>query len=92
MKTPPLLIDCNDAITWLNQIKANTMMSVSEAMQRANHNGLMIKRINPASTQWIVTLVEWTREQCHKFRYITDDLEDAVIEGAKMRRDAAKYV
>lgn len=67
------------------------MLTLCEAMQRANVNGCVIKRDNSASTQWVVTLIEWTREQCHKFRYITDDLEDAVIQGSKIRKDAAKY-
>ena len=66
------------------------MMTLKEAMQRNNVNGVVMKRSNPASTQWIVTLSEWTMEQCHKFRYITDDIEDAVIIGSKLRDDATK--
>ena len=61
------------------------MMTVREAMQRAELNGICIRRENAASTNWIVTLQEWTREQCHKWRYITDDLEDAVMCGGAMR-------
>jgi hypothetical protein len=68
------------------------MLTVTEAMQRANINGVSIRRHNSASTSWLVTLIEWTNVQSHKFRYITDDLEDAVITGSKMRLDAAKYV
>lgn len=67
------------------------MLTVSEAMQRANQNGCVIRRANSASTDWVVTLIEWTKEQCHKFRYVTDDLEDAVIQGSKIRMNAAKY-
>lgn len=67
------------------------MLTVNEAMQRANLNGCVIRRDNRASTEWVVTLIEWTREQCHKFRYTTDDLEDAVIQGSKIRQHAAKY-
>lgn len=60
-------------------------MTLQEAMQRNNVNGVVMRRANPASTQWIVTLTEWTREQCHKFRYITDDIEDAVLSGSYLR-------
>lgn len=67
-------------------------MTLREAMQRAEMNGVDIRRENNASTCWVVTLREWTREQCHKFRYITDDLEDAVMCGSDMRHKHHFYV
>jgi hypothetical protein len=68
------------------------MLTVCEAMNRARMNGLNIRRLTPASVDWVVTLQEWDELTCFKHRYITDDLEDAVIEGSKMRVNAAKYL
>lgn len=64
------------------------MMTLQEAMQRNRLNNVVMRRVNPASTQWVVTLSEWTKEQCHKFRYITDDIEDAVLNGSFLRSKA----
>lgn len=61
------------------------MMTIGEAMQRNEINGVRMYRKDKASTLWIVTLREWSANQCHKFRYITDDLEDAVLAGSDLR-------
>jgi hypothetical protein len=61
------------------------MMTVREAMQRCELNRVRIKRTG-YGTEWLVTLVEWTRKQIDEAGYYTDDLEDAVLTGAAMRR------
>lgn len=61
------------------------MMTVREAMQRCEINRVRIKRTG-YDNEWIVTLVEWTAKQVERMAYVTDDLEDAVLTGAKMRR------
>lgn len=64
-----------------------TMLTVSEAMQRARQYGIRIKRACQGSTEWLVTLEEWNKETCIRAGYFTDDLEDALFSGMKMRRD-----
>lgn len=59
------------------------MLTVAEAMQRARHNGVNIRR--SGNLEWRVTLEEWTRNVCETSAYYTDDLEDAVLTGAAMR-------
>lgn len=64
------------------------MLTVREAQQRNAANGVIMRRANPGSTEWRVTLAEWTRDMCERAAYFTDDLEDAVLTGASMRRKA----
>lgn len=64
------------------------MLTVREAKQRCEVNRVRISRTG-FGTEWRVTLAEWTREQVNRLAYFTDDLEDAVLTGSRLRRDAA---
>ncbi|QPC44923.1 hypothetical protein HW532_20820 [Kaustia mangrovi] len=64
-------------------------MTVREAMQRCAVNRVRIKRTGYDS-EWRVTLNEWTGRKAKDCAYFTDDLEDAVITGARMRREAER--
>ncbi len=59
------------------------MLTRHEAYQRCQINGLTLKRV--LGWKWLVRLNEWKDED--KRTYITDDLEDAVLTGAFMRRN-----
>ena len=67
------------------------MLTVCEAMQRCQVNGVHIRRVRGTINDWSVTLREWSDYQCGMFAQIVDDLEDAVITGSKMRANAKKY-
>lgn len=62
------------------------MLTLKEAMARAALYGVIIRRSNPASTEWRVTLVEWPTDE--KRSYYTDCLEDALLTGMAMRNKA----
>lgn len=64
------------------------MLTVREAMQRCTINQVRIKRTGFGG-EWLVTLIEWTAKQRDAMGYYTDDLEDAVLTGAKLRHNAA---
>jgi hypothetical protein len=68
-----------------HELRAFNMMTIGEAMQRCEINNVSIRRVDKASTVWVVTLKEWSANQCQKFRYMTDDLEDAVLNGGFLR-------
>lgn len=63
------------------------VMTQREARQRAEVNNARI-RFNREWGEYIVVLNEWTKEECDRKAYHTDDLEDAVLTAGKMRRDA----
>lgn len=62
------------------------MLTLREAMARAALYGVVIRRSNPASTEWRVTLMEWRSDEAKA--YYTDDLEDALLTGMAMRNKA----
>lgn len=63
------------------------MMTVAEAMNRCRVNGVRLQRTGSRG-EWLVTLANWTAQQVAILGYTTDDLEDAVIMGGKLRRNA----
>lgn len=67
------------------------MLTICEAMQRCQVNGVRIERHPIKAGWWCVTLIEWKEYERVMFSYFTDDLLDAVIEGSKMRKNASKY-
>lgn len=68
------------------------MLTVREAMQRCAQNGVVIRHSHPGSNEWRVTLVEWDAEQRETGAYYTDDLEDAVLTGSKMRQFSISFL
>ena len=62
-------------------------MTMREARQRANYyNGSIV--YDPDYNEYRVGLREWTRKERDDRSYYTDDLEDAVLTLAHMRRNA----
>lgn len=57
------------------------MLTKSEAYQRCEINRVNLQRMG---LNWVVRLMEWA--ETDKRTYVTDDLEDAVLMGGKMRR------
>lgn len=60
------------------------MLTKREARQRCSFNGV---RLEQRDDEWRVTLVEWPNwaRTTEDKAYYTDDLEDAVLTGARMR-------
>ena len=61
------------------------MLTKREARQRCSFHGV---RLEPTGfAEWRVTLVEWPQwaRTTEDKAYYTDDLEDAVLTGARMR-------
>lgn len=64
------------------------MITLSEARQRANvYNGYIRK--TTASGEFACGLIEWSAKERRKAEYFTDDVEDAYLTVAAMRRQAA---
>ena len=61
------------------------MLTATEARQRCNINGVRLERWQ---REYRVTLNEWRGDDAKRKAYYTDDLEDAVLTGAAMRREA----
>lgn len=57
------------------------MMTVHEAFQRLNQHRMHMRRYGAA---WMVYFTEDKRHEDHN-TYITDDLEDAVVQAGRMR-------
>ena len=65
------------------------MLTMREARQRNTLNRVCMERVD-GGCEFMVTLIEWTAAQISRAAYFTDDLEDAVLTGAMMRRNTAK--
>ena len=65
------------------------MLTVREMKQRASVAGIRITRPD-GSTDWRVTLMEWTPEEVQARAYYTDDREDALLTGQHMRRESGR--
>lgn len=65
------------------------MLTVKEARQRCEVNRV---RLQYNQGEYRVTLIEWPNNHpdTEKRAYYTDDLEDAVLTGAQMRREAGR--
>lgn len=61
------------------------MLTVNEAKQRLQQSEMTLSR-EGASINWIVTFSEDDFRKAQTEKYVTDDLEDAVFQGQKMRR------
>ena len=57
------------------------MMTLHEAIQRLRNSHMAIRRLG---AEWQVFFVEDKYQRANN-TYVTDDLEDAVYEGSKMR-------
>jgi len=60
------------------------MLTVAEAIRRLDINNMAMRRYG--SLQWQVYFRE-DRQQDKSNTYLTDDLDDAVIQASRMRRD-----
>lgn len=61
------------------------MLTIREAKQRLEQSGMTLSRVG-ASVNYRVTHSEDDHRQAERNSYYTDDLEDAVFQGQKMRR------
>lgn len=61
------------------------MINEREARQRLQQNNMTLSRVH-GTGDYTVTFSELSWREANKLAYTTDDLEDAVIHGAGMRR------
>lgn len=61
------------------------MLTIAEARQRLQQSNMTLSRVG-ASVDYRVTHSEDDHTKAERNAYYTDDLEDAVFQGQKMRR------